>query len=42
MLDDVVMSVASAQKTQAQVRIGTVCICEPNTMGKSLPCHLHD
>ena len=32
MLDDVGMSLASAQQTQAQVRIGTVCICEQNTM----------
>jgi hypothetical protein len=30
------VSLASAQQTQAQVRIGTVCICEPNTVEREL------
>ncbi len=40
LLDDVSASLASTQQTQAQVRIGTVCICEPNPMGKSHACQL--
>jgi hypothetical protein len=41
MIDDVGMSLVSVQWTQAQVLIGTVCICDPNTMGKSPACQLH-